>query len=52
MEAHRDATRDEHCHLWEETHGQRVSTATMSRAITRLGWTRKKNVKAKEALEQ
>ena len=35
-------TLDEHCRVWETEHGQRVSTATMSRAITRLGWTRKK----------
>lgn len=40
--AHPDMTLDEHCRLWEMEHGQRVSTATMSRAITRLGWTRKK----------
>ncbi len=33
---------DEHCRQWEEQTGIRVSIATMSRTITRLGWTRKK----------
>ena len=38
-----DATLEEHCTWWEQTSGVRVSTATMSRVITkRLGWTRKK----------
>jgi transposase len=37
-----DATLAEHCHIWETTQGIRVSPATMSRAILRLGWTRKK----------
>src|SRR5262245_16200794 len=38
-----DATLAEHCTWWEQTAGVRVSTATMSRVITRdLGWTRKK----------
>lgn len=40
--AHPDATLEYHCQLWEQTSGQRVSTATMSRAIARLDWTRKK----------
>jgi transposase len=42
LEANRDATLPEHCQIWEETHGQQVSPATMSRAISDLGWTRKK----------
>jgi transposase len=42
LTAHDDATLEQHCQLWEQTHGQRVSPATMSRAIARLGWTRKK----------
>ncbi|EFH89148.1 Transposase [Ktedonobacter racemifer DSM 44963] len=42
LEANRDATLEEHCHIWEATHGQRVSAATMGRAIKSLGWTRKK----------
>jgi transposase len=37
-----DATLAEQCSWWQEVSGQEVSTATMSRAITRLGWTRKK----------
>ena len=42
LEAHRDATLEEHCRLWEATHSIQVSTASMSRAIHRLNWTRKK----------
>jgi transposase len=42
---HPTATLAEHCQHWEATHGQRVSVATMSRAISRLGWTRKKAVR-------
>lgn len=36
------ATLAELCRWWEQTHGQVVSLATMSRAIHRLGMTRKK----------
>jgi transposase len=44
LEAHPDATLAEHCALWEATTGERVSPATVSRAIARLfGWTRKKS---------
>jgi transposase len=39
---HADATLEEHCTWWEETTEVTVSTATMSRAITALAWTRKK----------
>lgn len=42
LEASPDATLGEHCVEWERTHGVRPSEATMCRAITRLGWTRKK----------
>ena len=38
-----DATLEEQCSWWREVAGVEVSTATMSRAITRLGWTRKKS---------
>ena len=38
-----DATLDEHCAWWQEMSGVAVSTATMSRAIRVLGWTRKKS---------
>jgi transposase len=31
-----------HCQIWEQTSGVQVSTSTMSRAIRRVGWTRKK----------
>jgi transposase len=37
-----DATLEEHCSWWSELTGGEVSTATMSRAITALAWTRKK----------
>ena len=40
---HADATLDEHCAWWREASGVAVSTATMSRALTRLGWSRKKS---------
>ena len=39
---HADATLDEHCSWWRGASGVEVSTATMSRALARLGWTRKK----------
>jgi len=38
-----DATLERHCQLWEQAHGQQVSRWTMSRAIKRLKWTRKKS---------
>jgi transposase len=38
---HADATLDEHCSWWEETSRMAVSPATMSRAITAFGGTRK-----------
>lgn len=42
LEAHPDGTLEAHCQLWEEQQGVAVSTSTMSRAIRRVGWTRKK----------
>lgn len=42
LEAHSAAFLDEHCRLWEEQTGSRLSISTMSREIKRLGWTRKK----------
>ena len=42
LAAHDDATLEQHCQLWEASHAVQVSTATMRRAIARLGWTRKK----------
>ena len=43
LAARPDATLAEHCAWWGETSGHQVSRATMSRAITALGWTRKKS---------
>jgi transposase len=37
-----DATLAEHCARWEQEHGVRVSTATMSRRLAELGWSLKK----------
>ncbi len=42
LAAHPDATLAEHCQHWETSQGVQVSSATMSRAIQRLDWTRKK----------
>ena len=42
LEAHPEGTLEEHRDLWERKRGVRVSIATMSRAIRRLGWTYKK----------
>jgi transposase len=41
LEENPEATLDEHRELWERGGGMRVSVATMSRAIRRLGWTYK-----------
>ena len=44
VEAHPDATLEQHCTWWERTHGVRPSHATMSRVLVHdLGWTRKKS---------
>src|SRR5258707_15761318 len=42
LEAHPDATREEHCRLFQADQGIEVSTASISRARDVLGWTRKK----------
>src|SRR5690349_7951376 len=44
LQAYPDATLQEHCQRWEATHGVQVSSATMSRAMQRLGWPRKKRL--------
>ena len=44
LQASDDATLEQHCDFWEQAHGERVSRWTMSRAIKRLGWTRKKSL--------
>ncbi len=41
---HADAPLAEQCAWWREASGVTVSTATMSRALTRLGCTRKKSL--------
>jgi transposase len=46
LDAYPDATLAEHCQIWETTQGVQVSSATMSRAIQRLNWTRKKKTDA------
>src|SRR4029453_1584776 len=46
--AHPDATLAEHCALWAAAQGVRVSVATMSRTIRRLGLTVKKVLHASE----
>ena len=43
LAAHDDFTLEQHCPLWEASHGVLVSTESRSRAIARLGWTRNKN---------
>jgi transposase len=42
LQAHDDLGLEKQCRLWEQSQGVRVSTSTMSRAIKRVGWTRKK----------
>ena len=52
LEAHPDATLVEHCQFWEAMHGIQVSSATMSRAMMHLKWTRKKKtIRASEQKE-
>jgi len=53
LEAYPDATLAEHCRFFETTQGVQVSSATMSRAIQRLNWTRKKKtLRASEQKEE
>ncbi len=53
LEAHPDATLEEHCRLWEAQTGVKVSISTMSDAIRRLKWTwKKKTVEASERKEE
>jgi transposase len=44
LRAHPDATLQEHAALWQQSQGQRLSRATMARAILRLDYTHKKRV--------
>ena len=41
LEANPDATREQHCQMWEATHSVKVSPASITRARQALGWTRK-----------
>ena len=41
--AHNDATLAQHCAIWETEQGMRLSVATLSRTIRRLGITVKKS---------
>ena len=50
LEAFPDATLAQHCQYWEQTQGMQVSRWSMSRAIQRLNWTRKKPLNGKEDL--
>lgn len=43
LQVHADATLEQHCTMWELAHDERMSRWTMSRAIKKLGWTRKKS---------
>lgn len=43
VRARADATLAEHCAAWEADHGVRLSPATMSRALARIGWPLKKS---------
>ncbi len=42
LQVHPDSTLEAHCRLWEANHDMWVDHTTMSRAIRRVGWTRKK----------
>jgi transposase len=42
LAGHADATLEEHCSWWQEVSGQEISPSTMSRALARVDWTRKK----------
>ncbi len=43
LEENDEATLERHRELWEERGGARVSVATMSRAVRKLGWAFKKS---------
>jgi transposase len=44
LKAHPDASREQHCQMWEASHGLKVSPASITRARQALGWTRKKRL--------
>lgn len=43
LEDNDTANLERHCEIWEERQGVKVSISTMSRAIRKLGWSRKKD---------
>jgi transposase len=43
LEENSEATLERHCELWEKEQKVRVSVATMSRVVRKLGWTFKKS---------
>ena len=43
LEENDTATLERHCEIWKELWGVKVSISTMSRAIRKLGWSRKKD---------
>jgi transposase len=42
LQAHDDLRLEDQCRVFEQMHGVHMSTSTMSEAIKRIGWTRKK----------
>lgn len=42
LQAHPDATVDEHLRLWQQEQATKPSRSTLGRAMLRVGWTRKK----------
>jgi transposase len=48
LEAYPDITLEERCLLWEAEHGVKVSMATVSRTIRRLGWIHKRELPDKQ----
>lgn len=44
LQAYPDVSLERHCELWEQAHAVQVSRWTMSEAIRRVEWTRKKSL--------
>jgi transposase len=42
VESHPDYTLAQHAHVWQKRHKMSISESTLSRALRRMGWTRKK----------
>jgi transposase len=51
LEENDTATLECHCQIWQERQGARVSISTMSRAIRKLSWSRKRSMGASERNE-